>query len=143
MLALFMILVSLLMTLFSEKVFISNRCISGLMSNLIKKSWTGSTIELALFWGELGIRFFSMIAMSDKWRICKPTPPQTRIKISLLHEKISIIARTRHGIIYNNESNFFLVSGIGIFLLLVLVIDFHIQNRASSLQPLYKSQSNS
>ena len=27
------------MTLFSEKILISNRCISGLMSNLIKKSW--------------------------------------------------------------------------------------------------------
>ena len=32
------------MTLFSEKVLISNRCISGLMSNLIKKSWTDSTV---------------------------------------------------------------------------------------------------
>ena len=30
------------MTLFSEKVVISYRCISGLMSNLIKKSWTDS-----------------------------------------------------------------------------------------------------
>ena len=28
------------MTLFSEKILISNRCISGLMSNLIKKSLT-------------------------------------------------------------------------------------------------------
>ena len=44
--ALFNILVSLTMTLFSEKVLISNRCISGLMSNLIKKSWTVSTLEL-------------------------------------------------------------------------------------------------
>ena len=32
-----------MMTLFSEKALISNRCISGLMSNLIKKSWTDST----------------------------------------------------------------------------------------------------
>ena len=40
--ALFIILVSLTMTLFSEKVHISNRCISGLMLNLIKKSWTDS-----------------------------------------------------------------------------------------------------
>ena len=39
------ILVSLTMTLFSEKVLISNRCISGLMPNLIKKSWTDSTQE--------------------------------------------------------------------------------------------------
>ena len=30
----------LTMTLLSEKVLISNRCIIGLMSNLIKKSWT-------------------------------------------------------------------------------------------------------
>ena len=28
-----------MMTLFREKVFISDRCISGLMPNLIKKSW--------------------------------------------------------------------------------------------------------
>ena len=34
--------VSLPMTLFSEKVIIFDRCISGLMSNLIKKSWTDS-----------------------------------------------------------------------------------------------------
>ena len=40
--ALIIILVSLTMTLFSEKVLISNRCIGGLMSNLIKKSWTDS-----------------------------------------------------------------------------------------------------
>ena len=36
---LFIILVSLRRSLFSEKMLISNRCISGLMSNLIKKSW--------------------------------------------------------------------------------------------------------
>ena len=46
MLALFIILVSLTMTLFSEKVLISSRCISGLMPNLIKKSWTDSTGDL-------------------------------------------------------------------------------------------------
>ena len=39
---LFIILVSLTRSLFSEKMLISNRCICGLMSNLIKKSWTGS-----------------------------------------------------------------------------------------------------
>ena len=39
---LFKILVSLMKSLFSEKMLISNRCISGLMSNLIKKSWTVS-----------------------------------------------------------------------------------------------------
>ena len=40
---LFIILVSLTRSLFSEKMLISNRYISGLMSNLIKKSWTVST----------------------------------------------------------------------------------------------------
>ena len=44
--ALFIILVSLMMTIFSEKVLISNRCISGLMSNLIKKSWTDSNVQV-------------------------------------------------------------------------------------------------
>ena len=39
---LFVILVSLMMSLFSEKMLIFNRCISGLMSNLIEKSWTVS-----------------------------------------------------------------------------------------------------
>ena len=39
---LFIILVSPRMSLFSEKMFIFNRCITGLMSILIKKSWTVS-----------------------------------------------------------------------------------------------------
>ena len=39
------------MTLFSEKVIISNRCISDLMLNLIKKSWTDSTLQV---WIDLG-----------------------------------------------------------------------------------------
>ena len=55
--ALFIILVSLMMTLFSEKVLISNRCISVLMSNLIKKSWTDS------IW-ESNVDFFSVLIMS-------------------------------------------------------------------------------
>ena len=42
---LFIILLSLRMTLFSEKIFIFNRYISGLMPNLIKTSWTVSTVE--------------------------------------------------------------------------------------------------
>ena len=41
---LFIILVSLTRLLFSEKMLISNRWISGLMPNLIKKSWTVSTL---------------------------------------------------------------------------------------------------
>ena len=36
------------MTLFSEKILISNRCISGFMSNLIKKSWTDSTLKVII-----------------------------------------------------------------------------------------------
>ena len=39
---LFIILVSLTMTWFSEKMLTSTRCIHGFMSNLIKKSWTDS-----------------------------------------------------------------------------------------------------
>ena len=46
--ALFIILVSLTMTIFSEKVLISYRCISGLMSNLIKKSWTDSNMYVVV-----------------------------------------------------------------------------------------------
>ena len=42
---LFIILVSLTKSLFSEKMLISNRCICGLMSNLIKKSWTVSNMR--------------------------------------------------------------------------------------------------
>ena len=38
--ALFIILVSLTITWYSEKIPISNRCIRGLMPNLFKKSWT-------------------------------------------------------------------------------------------------------
>ena len=39
------------MTLFSEKVLISTRCISGLMPNLIKKSWTDYTFDgLSQIW---------------------------------------------------------------------------------------------
>ena len=43
--ALFIILVSLMMTLFSETVLISTRYISGLIPNLIKKSWTDSRVH--------------------------------------------------------------------------------------------------
>ena len=42
----FIILVSLMRSLFSEKMLISYRCISGLMPNLIKKSWMVSTDPL-------------------------------------------------------------------------------------------------
>ena len=42
-----LILVDLTMTLFSEKMLISHRCIRGLMPNLIKKSWTVSNTQTA------------------------------------------------------------------------------------------------
>ena len=42
---LLMILLILTRSLFSEKMLISNRYISGLMPNLIKKSWTLSNVE--------------------------------------------------------------------------------------------------
>ena len=42
----------LVLALFSEKVLISNRCISGLMPNLIKKSWTDCNIELIQSMGQ-------------------------------------------------------------------------------------------
>ena len=42
---LFIILVSLTMTRFSEKMLISTRFIHGFMSNLIKKSWTDSNLK--------------------------------------------------------------------------------------------------
>jgi hypothetical protein len=45
--ALFIILVCLMMTLFSEKVLLSHRCITGLMPILIKKSWTDSTDDIS------------------------------------------------------------------------------------------------
>ena len=47
--ALFIILVSLTMTTFSEKMLISTRCIHGFMSNLIKKSWTDSNANANLW----------------------------------------------------------------------------------------------
>ena len=46
--ALFIIFVSLTTTLFSEKVHISNKCISGLMPNLIKKILDG--LYYAMYW---------------------------------------------------------------------------------------------
>ena len=47
---LFIILVGLTMTWFSEKMLISNICTHGLMTNLIKKSWTVSTSHTLSTW---------------------------------------------------------------------------------------------
>ena len=43
---LFITLVGLTMTWFGEKMLIFNKCRRGLMPNLIKKSWTVSTLKL-------------------------------------------------------------------------------------------------
>ena len=43
---LFIILLSLTMTLFSEKMLISNICVHGLMPNLIENSWTVSILHI-------------------------------------------------------------------------------------------------
>ena len=50
------------MTLFSEKILISNRCISGLMSNLIKKSWTVSNACYVIY-------EWYLIWMMPKWAL--------------------------------------------------------------------------
>ena len=44
-----MISVGLTVTIFSEKVFISTRCIHGFMSNLIKQSWKDSMMMIGCF----------------------------------------------------------------------------------------------
>ena len=59
---LFIILVSLRMSLFSEKMLISSRCISGLMPNLIKKSWTVSITHCGSFPG----RFTNFLTFPKK-----------------------------------------------------------------------------
>ena len=46
---LFIILVGLKMTLLNEKMLISHRCRSGLMPNLIKKSWTVSNSKYSKY----------------------------------------------------------------------------------------------
>ena len=62
---LFITLVSLTRSLFSEKMLISNRCIIGLMSNLIKKSWTVSNLR-ALVLSYLRQQFSSVWFVSTK-----------------------------------------------------------------------------
>ena len=58
---LFIILVCLTKTWFSEKRLISTRCIHGFMSNLIKKSWTDSKQEL--FHNEFCFIFIQLIRL--------------------------------------------------------------------------------
>ena len=52
-----------MMTLFSEKVLISNRCISDLMSNLIKKSWTDS---IKAFTSHIGKSTYVLIKLATR-----------------------------------------------------------------------------
>ena len=58
--ALFIIFVGLTITWYSEKMPISNRCMHGLMPNLIKKSWTVSNLN---GWGENCFTMILLISM--------------------------------------------------------------------------------
>ena len=91
--ALFIILVSLKMTLFSEKVLISNRCVSGLMSNLIKKSliYICNNLQLILLLslltckvsGDLSI-LLKIIWLRNTWRRkASSAPYNKRRKVEL------------------------------------------------------------
>ena len=61
---LFIILVRLTKSLFSEKLLILNRCISGLMSCLIKKSWTVSNLGVVFILLGFLMVFSAMITNS-------------------------------------------------------------------------------
>ena len=66
---LFIILVSLMRSLFSEKMLVSNRCISGLMPNLIKKSQTVS------FLASPPLKVTIMLTcMQEDAHVCKSEP---------------------------------------------------------------------
>ena len=73
----FIILVSLMMTWFSEKMLIFTRCIHGFMSNLIKKSWTDSTPYL---WAMAGLPCVPTIS------ICKWASP-VAIEVAIRNNK--------------------------------------------------------
>jgi hypothetical protein len=60
----FIILVGLTMTRYSEKMSLSNRCIRGLMPNLIKKSWRVS--KLYIGWGRRKNILCTFIVLWDK-----------------------------------------------------------------------------
>ena len=66
---LFIILVSLMRSLFTEKMLISNKCISDLMANLIKKSWTVSNVYLTRLWLRTWLFYFlgdSFVAFTNE-----------------------------------------------------------------------------
>ena len=89
--ALFIILVGLTVTLFSEKRLISTRCIHGFISNLIKKPWTVSIKD----WGEEKIAWKVVLSFTWKWisTLCRPSTMLNNWNICLtwhllIHEKI-------------------------------------------------------
>ena len=78
---LFIILVSLTRLLFSEKLLISNRCISGLMSDLIKKSWTVLLLSLNYFLA-LGLSVSSLFGQNSSVQymlLCPNDPISSQI----------------------------------------------------------------
>ena len=68
------ILVGLTMTIFSDEMLISHRCIRGLMPNLIRKSWTVSNAysQLNPYGNLCGFSSFSRMVKWEKYEpICK------------------------------------------------------------------------
>ena len=104
---LFIILVSLTMSLFNEKMLIFNRCISGSMSNLIKKSWTVSIVESRYF--KYGSRianechrfwdfqrtyckvFLTVVSLVIDYNVLKPGHNKKGQKIFQLHRFLNTI----------------------------------------------------
>ena len=103
---LFIILVSLIRSLFSEKMLISNRCISVLISNLIKKSWAVfnvlGTCLYPIHWKRILDIYSFLIHMNEKEWISTKFPPlnnfrslgRKEFKFSL--HKAKIIETTRY-----------------------------------------------
>ena len=83
---LFIILVCLTRSLFSEKMLTSNRCISGLMSNLIKKSWTVSiqAVHFAQGFYFLFSFFYNFFSNSFKSLFSLQYHNNIRLRISLI-----------------------------------------------------------
>ena len=67
---LFLILVSLTMTWFNEKMLISTRFIHGFMSDLIKKSWTDSNAHIATVFLWTSLDIFLLCIIQRKWGKC-------------------------------------------------------------------------
>ena len=66
---LFIILASLRMTWFSEKMLISSWCIHGFMSNLIKKSWTDSSACVISHGCRLTLQTFQSKEKQEWWKV--------------------------------------------------------------------------